>query len=995
MRARSSAPTNDGGDANHPSSPSSSSPSTRVIGGYLLGEQIGTGGTSLVYKAINQHTGAIRAVKEIPLDHVSPAQLERITSEVELLSRLEHANITKYEGAIKVGKRLYILLEYAENGSLARVVHPSRFGAFPESLAAVYAAQVLRGLAYLHSQGVVHRDIKGANILTTKEGTVKLADFGVATKGARRGGAVFGGDEERGKGESATSASGEDDGDGDGDGKAMDEENEALGTPYWMAPEVIELRSVTAAADIWSVGCTIIELLTSAPPYFDLDPMPALFRIVRDDHPPLPPGISEALKDFLLQCFRRNPKDRPTAEELMNHTWLMDEQRALNETWPKRDVPGVGGRSADAADPEDAVIAKVIDQMANSGVDGGSFGSSMTRADRSDSQQDLVNWMKNESGSAKAHVEYRKSFGEIMDRLEEAFSKKDVAQAESAREDFVRMIEGMTSVLATTEIVSTSNACGILYGVLKEASVAVQLRVVALECITEVSTSSRDILTCFVTLGVLPRALDMLRDSDSTLRAKRAALRLCRTTAKASPVLTRCLVACGALPVLVEMLDHGFSGNGRELTKYALGALYVAAEIERGDQLPRNISQTLSVSLANAGLFPKLVTLLGATHTAALEDAAAGAGEDDARSEAASSISGSIGGASSISRPRAAQASNGKYYRELVAEMLYRVAKRGEGCRDVSKALLDVRIVHGCLAQLSVVPHSTATKLLGMIHLLSMQTVAFDTLRDSGAIPKLVKCLETNHKSEHRQGWEIALKSLHNLCAMSKERQELAAAVGLIPSLVQIINDGQQENSSTKSAMKLAVPLLCAMASTSRKTRELLENNGALDTYMQLASINSGWTLSALNAITSWLEIEPWKVEARLLEPDAIDVVLEVLENSEAHNLEALYNLISNSPRLCQALAADGFVPPLMDAITDPDTLPTIRLTLLKMLGVVHEHAQRPKELIIRHDVVGRLKSLFTGDSGVEARSQTVLSQLVDKILRSMRLTRIASVSAS
>jgi len=989
MRGASNAPNSP--DASDPPS-ASPTPINRVIGEYLLGEQIGTGGTSLVYKAINQRTGAIRAVKEIPLDHVSMTQLERITSEVELLSRLEHANITKYEGAFKVGKRLYILLEYAENGSLARVVHPSRFGGFPESLAAVYAAQVLRGLAYLHSQGVVHRDIKGANILTTKEGVVKLADFGVATKGARRGGAVFGGDEDRGKN---ASTGDEDETDG-GDGTVMDEENEALGTPYWMAPEVIELRSVTAAADIWSVGCTIIELLTSVPPYFDLDPMPALFRIVRDEHPPLPPGISEALKDFLLQCFRRNPKDRPTAEELMNHTWLMDEQRALNETWPKRDAPGVGGRSADGADPEDAVIAKVIDQMANVGIEGGSFASSsMARADRSDSQHDLVNWMKNESGSAKSHVECRKSFGEIMERLEEAFSKKDVARAESAREDFVRMIEGMTSVLATTEIVSTSSACGVLYSALTKAEMPVQLRVVALECITEVSTSSRDILTSFVTLGVLPRALDMLRDSDSTLRAKRTALRLCRMTAKASPVFTRCLVACGALPVLVDMLDYGFSGNGRELTKYALGALYVAAEIERGDQLPRNISQTLSVSLANAGLFPKLVSLLGATHTAALEDAAAGVGEDDARSEAASSISGSIGGASSISRPRAAQASNGKYYRELVAEMLYRIAKRGEGCQDVSKALLDVRIVHGCLAQLSVVPHSTATKLLGMIHLLSMQTAAFDTLRDSGAIPKLVKCLETNQKSEHRQGWEIALKSLHNLCAMSKERQELAAAVGLIPSLVQIINDGQQDNSSTKSAMKLAVPLLCAMASTSRKTRELLENNGALDTYMQLASINSGWTLSALNAIASWLEIEPWKVEARLLEPDAIDVVLEVLENSEAHNLEALYNLISNSPRLCQALAGDGFVPPLMDAITDPDTLPTIRLTLLKMLGVVHEHAQRPKELIIRHDVVGRLKSLFTDDSGVEARSQTVLSQLVDKILRSMRLTRIASVSAS
>jgi hypothetical protein len=180
------------------------------------------------------------------------------------------------------------------------------------------------------------------------------------------------------------------------------------------------------------------------------------------------------------------------------------------------------------------------------------------------------------------------------------------------------------------------------------------------------------------------------------------------------------------------------------------------------------------------------------------------------------------------------------------------------------------------------------------------------------------------------------------------------------------------------------------MASTSRKTREILEKHGALDTYVQLIAVNSGWTLSALNAVGSWLAIEPWKVEARLLETDAIDSILEVLDEStsQANVLEALLDLISKSPRLCQALANEDFIPSLMDAITSPTTKPTIRITLLKTLGVVHEHAQRPKELIIRHDVVARLKSLFT-DHGDERQSHTVIAQLVDKILRSMRLSRV------
>ena len=117
-------------------------------------------------------------------------------------------------------------------------------------------SQVLNGLLYLHEQGVIHRDIKGANILTTKQGLVKLADFGVAARTTTL------------------------------------HESSVVGTPYWMAPEVIELSGATTASDIWSLGCTVIELIDGKPPYHKLQPMHALFRIVNDDHPPLPEGAS-------------------------------------------------------------------------------------------------------------------------------------------------------------------------------------------------------------------------------------------------------------------------------------------------------------------------------------------------------------------------------------------------------------------------------------------------------------------------------------------------------------------------------------------------------------------------------------------------------------------------------------------------------------------------------------------------------------------------------
>nr|POE82371.1 cytokinesis protein seph [Quercus suber] len=264
---------------------------------YQLGNCVGRGAFGSVYRALNWSTGETVAIKQIRLADLPKAELNVIMQEIDLLKNLNHPNIVKYHGFVKSKESLYIILEYCENGSLHSIC--KNFGKFPENLVSLYTAQVLQGLLFLHEQGVIHRDIKGANILTTKEGLVKLADFGVATK------------------QSGLS------------------EGSVVGTPYWMAPEVIELSGASTASDIWSLGCTVIELLDGKPPYHRFAPMPALFRIVNDDHPPLPEGVSPLVRDFLMQCFQKDPNLRVTAKKLLRHPWIMSTKKGDKKKAPE------------------------------------------------------------------------------------------------------------------------------------------------------------------------------------------------------------------------------------------------------------------------------------------------------------------------------------------------------------------------------------------------------------------------------------------------------------------------------------------------------------------------------------------------------------------------------------------------------------------------------------------------------------------------------------
>ena len=200
-----------------------------------------------------------------------------------------------------------MILEFLEGGSLGATVKNS--GPLDEYLVSQLVKQILEGLKYIHSKNVIHRDIKGGNILIVKSGVVKIADFGLAILC---------------------------------DNKKI---HSLVGSPYWMSPEVIqEEEIITSACDIWSLGATIIELLTTKPPYWGKDEVLATWSICNND-PDLPENISAPLKDFLLKCFVKDPLKRSSAIELSQHTWItMPSKRSYRnfiKVKQKKDFPSI------------------------------------------------------------------------------------------------------------------------------------------------------------------------------------------------------------------------------------------------------------------------------------------------------------------------------------------------------------------------------------------------------------------------------------------------------------------------------------------------------------------------------------------------------------------------------------------------------------------------------------------------------------------------------
>lgn len=262
---------------------------TKASVAYTLGDCIvGTSSSTKVYHATDTTTGELVAIKEIHLGGLSVANSIRLMKEIRSFAQLSHPHIARYYGLTREDAIIYIAMESGERYSLRHLLQDS--GPVLPELASSYIYQALHGLAFLHSRSVIHFDLRAANILITEDSDIKLAEFGIPF-------------------DWLPDRTGRKDG---------------MGTrPNWMAPEVINLEGPSQKSDIWSLGCTVIEIVTGEPPYDHLgDGLSVMFHIVEDEMPPIPPDCPKQLRDFLVQCFRRNPEERPSAENLLDHPWM-------------------------------------------------------------------------------------------------------------------------------------------------------------------------------------------------------------------------------------------------------------------------------------------------------------------------------------------------------------------------------------------------------------------------------------------------------------------------------------------------------------------------------------------------------------------------------------------------------------------------------------------------------------------------------------------------
>eukprot|EP00755_Sulcionema_specki_P008301 Sspe_Gene.40537::Locus_19589_Transcript_1_1_Confidence_1.000_Length_2499::g.40537::m.40537 len=276
--------------------PTPAKPPAKNVFRWKRGKYLGRGASGEVHLGLNQATGQLMAVKTIQFDTKDAGvqrKLQALQQEIKVMKDFEHENIVGYLFTERIGCSINIFMEFVPGGSIWKLLE--EFGPFYENTVRNYTRQIVGALNFLHNHGVIHRDVKGANVLVSVGGLCKLADFGTA---------VYLKD------------------------VTIHTDTDLLGTPNWMAPEVITNKGYGKPCDIWSLGATVIEMLSAKYPFSHLSTAQyKIMNIIGNGEAKIPsdlPASSECI-DFINRCLQYQQLDRPTAEEILNDQFLLED----------------------------------------------------------------------------------------------------------------------------------------------------------------------------------------------------------------------------------------------------------------------------------------------------------------------------------------------------------------------------------------------------------------------------------------------------------------------------------------------------------------------------------------------------------------------------------------------------------------------------------------------------------------------------------------------